>query len=152
MLRALGGAELVAAARADDVEALCGLADEGAVDLDADAYASVGMEAVLPLVYDACRRAHIPVSACDLSRWSWHGVLPYLSAWRAGLVEASRAAKASHLSSLLLQSCLSRTLKRCGLLPGRSALSSKASTKPSPRTSPFSSVHVSFLSDATKMN
>ena len=62
------------------------------VDLDADAYASVGMEAVLPLVYDACRRAQIPVSACDLSRWSWHGVLPYLSAWRAGLDEASREA------------------------------------------------------------
>ena len=62
------------------------------VDLDADAYASVGMEAVLPLVYDACRRAQIPVSACDLSRWSWHGVLPYLSAWRAGLDEASRGA------------------------------------------------------------
>ena len=62
------------------------------VDLDADAYASVGMEAVLPLVYAACRRAQIPVSACDLSRWSWHGVLPYLSAWRAGLDEASRAA------------------------------------------------------------
>lgn len=62
------------------------------VDLDADAYKSVGMEAVLPLVYDACRRAQIPVLACDLSRWSWHGLLPYLSAWRSGLDEAPREA------------------------------------------------------------
>ena len=50
------------------------------------------MAVALPLIYDACRRTGIAISACDLSCWSSHGVLPYLTAWDAGLDASARSA------------------------------------------------------------
>jgi len=52
---------------------------------------STQVESTLPLIYDACRRARVPLAACDLSLWCWHGVLPYLTAWRDALDDDARA-------------------------------------------------------------
>ena len=58
--------------------------------LDADARSALAIESVLPLVYAACRRGAIDLSPCDLSAWAAHGVIPYLTAWRDALDDATR--------------------------------------------------------------
>ena len=57
---------------------------------DADARENAGVEAVLPLVYAACRRGAVDLSACDLSAWAWAGAIPYLGCWRRGLGDDAR--------------------------------------------------------------